>query len=130
MPSNSSCVPKALNALIRKEIQGDTERHGDAGAIAHREACGGPGAEAAGASCVPSEPITVILSKKGWVRAAKGHDIDPTELAFRSGDEFRAAACGHSQQPAVFLDSTGRCCPCRPMCCPRPAVSASPLPAG
>ncbi len=98
---------KALNALIRKEIAEDAERHGDArrSPIVKR-------AEAqalAAAELVQSEPITVILSKKGWVRAAKGHDIDPTELAFRSGDEFRAAACGRSQQPAVFLDSTGRC---------------------
>jgi len=98
---------KALNALIRKEIQEDAERHGDArrSPIVRR-------AEAqalAAAELVPSDPITVILSKKGWVRAAKGHDIDPAELAFRSGDEFRAAACGRSQQPAVFLDSTGRC---------------------
>jgi topoisomerase IV subunit A len=98
---------KALNALIRKEIQEDAERHGDArrSPIVRR-------AEAqalAAAELVQSEPITVILSRKGWVRAAKGHDIDPTELAFRSGDEFRAAAFGRSQQPAVFLDSTGRC---------------------
>ncbi len=98
---------KALNALIRREIQEDAERHGNArqSPIVQR-------AEAQAlcdAELVQSEPVTVILSRKGWVRAAKGHDIDPTELGFRSGDEFRAAACGKSRELAVFLDSTGRC---------------------
>ncbi len=98
---------KALNALIRQEIQEDTERHGDArrSPIVRRR-----DAQALGdAELVQSEPVTVVLSQKGWVRAAKGHDIDPTELAFRTGDEFRAAACGKSRELAVFLDSTGRC---------------------
>jgi topoisomerase IV subunit A len=58
---------------------------------------------------IPTEPITVILSTNGWVRAAKGHDIDPESLNYRTGDSFRAAACGHSNQNAIFLDSTGRC---------------------
>ncbi|MEQ8231941.1 MAG: DNA gyrase C-terminal beta-propeller domain-containing protein, partial [Gammaproteobacteria bacterium] len=55
-----------------------------------------------------SEPVTVVLSSKGWVRAAKGHELDPRELSFRSGDEYQAAARGRSNQNAVFLDSTGR----------------------
>lgn len=57
---------------------------------------------------LPTEPITVILSNKGWVRAAKGHEIDPTSLSYKAGDEFQSAAIGKSNQPAVFLDSTGR----------------------
>jgi topoisomerase-4 subunit A len=54
------------------------------------------------------EPVTVILSDKGWVRAAKGHDVDPLTLAFKSGDILRHYARGRSNQLAVFLDSTGR----------------------
>jgi topoisomerase-4 subunit A len=52
--------------------------------------------------------VTVVLSRSGWVRAAKGHDIDPRTLSYKTGDEFRAAARGRSTQQAVFLDSTGR----------------------
>ncbi|HEX5340452.1 MAG TPA: DNA gyrase C-terminal beta-propeller domain-containing protein, partial [Gammaproteobacteria bacterium] len=57
---------------------------------------------------MPTEPLTVVLSKRGWVRAAKGHELDPTTLSYKSGDEFLAAAPGKSNQPAIFLDSTGR----------------------
>ncbi|MGB5324077.1 MAG: DNA topoisomerase IV subunit A [Pseudomonadales bacterium] len=55
-----------------------------------------------------AEPVTVVLSDKGWVRAAKGHDIDPGSLSFKSGDKFLIAAHGRSNEAAVFLDSTGR----------------------
>ena len=54
------------------------------------------------------DPITVVLSERGWVRAAKGHDIDPASLSFKSGDTFKLAARGKSNESAVFLDSTGR----------------------
>src|SRR5690606_9494765 len=57
---------------------------------------------------VTSEPVTVVLSKRGWVRAAKGHEIDPRALSYKTGDSFQAAARGRSTQQAVFLDSTGR----------------------
>jgi len=57
---------------------------------------------------ISSEPVTVILSKHGWIRAAKGHDIDPEQLAYKSGDAFLEGARGRSNQPAVFLDTTGR----------------------
>ena len=57
---------------------------------------------------VVAEPVTVVLSARGWARAAKGHDIDPRALGYKTGDEFRAAARGKSTQLAVFLDSTGR----------------------
>jgi len=50
----------------------------------------------------------VVMSEKGWIRAAKGHDIDPTSLSYKSGDEFKMAVRGRSNQPAVILDSTGR----------------------
>lgn len=57
---------------------------------------------------LPAEPITVVLSAKGWVRAAKGHDVDGRSLNYKSGDEFLAQAQGRSNEYAVFLDSTGR----------------------
>ena len=59
-------------------------------------------------SCSTSEPTTVVLSRLGWVRAAKGHDIDARSLSYKSGDEFQAAAKGKNLQQAVFIDSTGR----------------------
>ena len=52
--------------------------------------------------------MTVVLSRSGWVRAAKGHDIDPRTLSYKTGDEYRVAVRGRSTQTAVFLDSTGR----------------------
>ena len=55
-----------------------------------------------------NEPVTVVLSTGGWVRSAKGHDIDPRALSYKSGDAFQAAARGRSTQLAVFIDSTGR----------------------
>lgn len=58
---------------------------------------------------MPSESVTVVLSKMGWVRCAKGHDVDAAGLNYKSGDEYCAAANGKSNQPAVFLDTTGRC---------------------
>ena len=58
---------------------------------------------------ISNEPITVILSEKGWVRSAKGHDLNPAELSYRSGDRFGTAARGRSNDLLAFLDSTGRC---------------------
>jgi len=95
-----------LKRLVRDEIVADAEKYGDdrrsrfveraaAQAIAETE-------------LLVSEPVTVVLSRSGWVRAAKGHDIDPRALSYKTGDEFRAAARGRSTQLAVFLDSTGR----------------------
>jgi topoisomerase-4 subunit A len=57
---------------------------------------------------IPVEPVTVVLSAKGWVRSAKGHDIDPKQLTYKAGDEFKDAAWGKNNQPAIFLDSIGR----------------------
>jgi len=57
---------------------------------------------------VASEPVTVVLSARGWARAAKGHEIDPRSLGYKTGDEFKSASKGKSTQQAVFLDSTGR----------------------
>ena len=98
--------PKRLKSLIRDEIRADRDRFGDARrcTVIEREA-----AQAlAETDLIAVEPVTVVLSVKGWVRAAKGHELDPRDLSFRSGDEFQAAAHGRSNQNAVFFDSTGR----------------------
>lgn len=95
-----------LHRLIRTEIEADAKRYGDGrrSPIVAR-----PRAEALlETALVPAEAISVVLSKRGWVRAAKGHDIDPHSLPYKSGDEFRAIAQGRSNQSAVFLDSSGR----------------------
>ncbi len=95
-----------LKKLVREEISADAEKFGDARRceIAQR-----PAARAMDETeLLPSEAMTVILSERGWVRAGKGHEIDARGLAFKSGDAFQAAACGRSNQLAVFLDSTGR----------------------
>jgi topoisomerase-4 subunit A len=95
-----------LERRVRQELEADAAEHGDdrRSPIVRREAAR-PLEEAA---LVPSEPVTVIVSEKGWVRAAKGLDVEPRELSYRAGDAFLAAARGRSNQPVVFLDSTGR----------------------
>jgi topoisomerase-4 subunit A len=95
-----------LKRLVREEIVADAAKYGDErrSRLVERAA-----AQAiAETEIMVSEPVTVVLSRSGWVRAAKGHDIDPRTLSYKTGDEFRAAARGRSTQLAVFLDSTGR----------------------
>ncbi len=95
-----------LKNTVRDEIIADAETFGDArrSPIVEREA-----AKAIDVTqLLPTEPITVILSEKGWVRSAKGHEMDPTALAYKAGDGYQQAARGKSNQLAVFLDSTGR----------------------
>jgi topoisomerase-4 subunit A len=95
-----------LKTLIKNELLSDAEQYGDErrSVLVERGAAQALREE----DLVPSEPVTVILSKSGWVRAAKGHDIDPSTLNYRAGDEFQHAACGRSNDQAVFLDSRGR----------------------
>ena len=95
-----------LKKLMRDELTALADEHGDdrRTAIVEREQA----KAIAEAELVASDPITVVLSARGWVRAAKGHEIDPDALAYRAGDEFLAAAPGKSNQTAVFIDSTGR----------------------
>jgi topoisomerase-4 subunit A len=95
-----------LKKLIAAEIRADAEKYGDERRtkIIEREA-----AQAIDeTSLIPNEPVTVVLSTGGWVRSAKGHDIDPGALSYKSGDAFQALARGRSLQPALFIDSTGR----------------------
>lgn len=98
---------RRMKTLVRDELKADAKKYGDdrCSPLVQREA-----AQAiAEADLIPSEPVTIILSEKGWVRAAKGHEIEPRELAFRTGDAYQAAACGRTNQIAVFLDAGGRC---------------------
>jgi len=95
-----------LKTLIKKEILEDAESYGDARRtlIVEREA-----AQALDETqLVASELVTVVLSQAGYARAAKGHEIDPETLNYRSGDTYLAAAQGRSNQLAMFIDSTGR----------------------
>jgi topoisomerase-4 subunit A len=97
---------RRLKTLVRKELTADAEKYGDdrRSPIVARAA-----AEAMDETeLAPSEPVTVVLSDKGWVRAAKGHDINPVELSYKAGDGFRQAVRLRSNQQAVFLDSAGR----------------------
>ncbi|WP_444997314.1 DNA topoisomerase IV subunit A [Aliikangiella sp. IMCC44359] len=95
-----------LKTLVRKEIKKTAEEFGDErkSPIVEREE-----AKALSESdLMPSEAVTVVLSKMGWVRCAKGHDVDAASLNYKAGDDFCSAAKGKSNQIAVFLDSTGR----------------------
>ena len=117
--------PRKLNSLIKKELQQDADKYGDerrspiverseAKAITEQE-------------LIPSEPVTIVLSEMGWVRAAKGHDIDPTGLSYKAGDSFKAAAKGKSNQPVVFIDSTGRSYAIEPNTLPSARGQGEPL---
>ena len=95
-----------LKTLIKKEIREDTEKYGDdrrTPLVSRTEAKAFSETE-----LLSTEPVTIVLSDRGWIRAAKGHDVDPTSLQYKSGDEFKLAAKGKSSQLAIFLDSTGR----------------------
>jgi len=98
------------NAKLRKQVKdeliADAKKYGDArrSPLIERQA-----AQALDETeLVASEPVTVVLSEKGWVRAAKGHDVDPAGLSYREGDGLLGFARGRSNQQAAFLDSTGR----------------------
>jgi topoisomerase-4 subunit A len=95
-----------LKKLVREEIVADAERYGDARRTRLVERAAAQAIDET--ELVASEPVTVVLSKSGWVRQAKGHEIDPRSLSYKTGDEYRACARGRSTQLAVFVDSTGR----------------------
>lgn len=95
-----------LKTLVKNELKADADEFGDArrSPLVEREV-----ARAIDQSeLVPSEAITAVLSEQGWVRAAKGHEINPRDLNYKSGDSFLSAARGKSNQPLVALDSSGR----------------------
>jgi topoisomerase IV subunit A len=95
-----------LKKLVAAEIREDAQKHGDERRthIIEREA-----AQAIDETAlIANEPVTVVLSTGGWIRSAKGHEIDPHTLSYKSGDGFQSMARGRSLQAAVFIDSTGR----------------------
>jgi len=95
-----------LKTLVKQELLADAKEYGDdrRSQLNERDAAQALREE----DLIPSEPCTVVLSKSGWVRSAKGHEIDATTLNYKAGDEFQHAARGRSNQQAVFLDSSGR----------------------
>lgn len=117
--------PRRLNSLIKKEIEQDAKTYAsprrspiveraEAKAIAENE-------------MLPAEPVTVILSEMGWVRCAKGHDIDAVNLSYKSGDQYRQHAQGKSNQAAVFIDNTGRSYALDPLSLPSARSQGEPL---
>ena len=98
--------PRRLNTLLKKEIEADAKEFGD-----ERRSPIRPQEEAKVVNeqdMLPSEPVTIVLSEMGWVRSAKGHEIDPSTMSYRAGDSYHSAVRGMSNQPVLFLDSTGR----------------------
>ncbi|MCV9879696.1 DNA topoisomerase IV subunit A [Brenneria izbisi] len=116
---------RKLSNLLKKEIQADAQAYGDERRSPLHER-----SEAKAMSehdFVPSEPVTIVLSEMGWVRSAKGHDIDPAGLSYKAGDSFRAAAKGKTNQPVVFIDSTGRSYALDPLTLPSARGQGEPL---
>jgi topoisomerase-4 subunit A len=95
-----------LKTLIKDELREDAKKYGDVRRSPLVERAAAQALD--DTALVASEPITVVLSAKGWVRAAKGHDVAARELGYREGDEFLAAAQGRTTQQVAFIDSTGR----------------------
>ena len=116
---------RRLKTLIKKEILADAEKYGDdrrsplvergeAKALSEKE-------------LIPSEAVTVVLSEKGWARCAKGHDVDAQGLSYKAGDAYLASAKGRSNQPAVFLDTSGRAFSCDAHSLPSARSQGEPL---
>lgn len=116
---------RRLNTLMKKELQADADSFGDtrrsplverseAKALTERD-------------LTPAEPVTVVLSEMGWVRCAKGHDVDAAGLSYKAGDAYRGFARGKSNQPVVFIDSTGRSYALDPITLPSARGQGEPL---
>ncbi|WP_028863834.1 DNA topoisomerase IV subunit A [Psychromonas aquimarina] len=97
---------RRLKTLVKKELKADAEKYGDdrrsplierieAKALTEKE-------------LMPSEAVTIVLSSQGWVRSAKGHDIDAQALSYKAGDEYLTSTQGRSNQSCIFIDSSGR----------------------
>jgi topoisomerase-4 subunit A len=95
-----------LKTLVRKELEQDGETFGDkrrSPIVVREQAQALKDTDRA-----PTEPITVVLSTMGWVRAAKGHEVKGADLSYKAGDGFFMQVLGKSNEPVYFLDSTGR----------------------
>ena len=95
-----------LKTLVKKELKATAEEFGDERRSPLTER--GEAQAFNEKDLMTAEPITAVLSDKGWLRAAKGHDIDPTSLSYKSGDKFLSAAKGKSNQNVFLQDTTGR----------------------
>lgn len=116
---------RRLNTLIKKEIQEDAKKYASPrmSQLVEREEA----KMISESEMTPAEPVTVILSEMGWVRCAKGHDIDPKSLSYKAGDSYRAHAYGKSNQAVVFIDSTGRSYALDPLSLPSARSQGEPL---
>ena len=116
---------RRLNTLIKKEIQEDAKKYANPriSQLVEREEA----KMISESDMTPAEPVTVILSEMGWVRCAKGHDIDPKSLSYKAGDNYRSHACGKSNQAVVFIDSTGRSYALDPLSLPSARSQGEPL---
>ena len=116
---------RRLNTLIKKEIQEDAKKYASPrmSQLVEREEA----KMISESDITPAEPVTVILSEMGWVRCAKGHDIDPKSLSYKAGDNYRAHAYGKSNQAVVFIDSTGRSYALDPLSLPSARSQGEPL---
>ena len=116
---------RKMNTLLKKELQADADAFGDdrRSPLHEREEAKAMNEH----EMLPSEPVTIVLSQSGWVRSAKGHDIDAPGLSYKSGDSFKAAVKGKSNQPVAFIDSTGRSYAIDPITLPSARGQGEPL---
>ncbi len=95
-----------LKTLVKNELEADAKSFGDKrrSPLKQREEAKAIKAE----ERLPSLPVTVVLSQKGWVRQAKGHEVVGADLSYKAGDGFLVQALGKTNEQALILDSTGR----------------------
>jgi topoisomerase-4 subunit A len=112
-----------LKTFIKNEIKADAEKFGDKrrSQLVERE----ESKAFSETELLSTEPVTIVLSERGWMRAAKGHEVDPRALQYKSGDSFKIAARGKSNQFAIFSILPAAPIPCRPIPCPQRGVRAN-----
>ena len=116
---------RRLSTLLKKELLADGEKYGN-----ERRSPLVERSESKALSeteLMPSESVTVILSDKGWARCAKGHDLDPQGMSYKSGDVYLGSAQGRSNQPALFINSNGRAFALEPATLPSARSQGEPL---
>lgn len=116
---------RKMNTLLKKELQADSDAYGDDRRSPLRER--GEAKAMSEHDMTPSEPVTIVLSQMGWVRSAKGHDIDAQGLNYKAGDSYLGSAKGKSNQPVAFIDSTGRSYALDPITLPSARGQGEPL---
>ena len=117
-----------MKTLIKKELLADAETYGDDRRSPFTDPAEATDAQAfSDEDLLTNEPVTIILSEKGWVRAAKGHDVVPADLNYRSGDGYGASTRGRNSDHLMFLDSTGRAYSAAPHTLPSARSQGEPL---